>query len=154
MSDYLEIYARKNDDFVFLLAHCRSSLFFRTLGKYARYEKIRRLTPAIIDQTLLDIRTDCDAYSRSIERTREIIRVVGTFEGSYEEKIEHLYELTNEIEEYQDLIKEAHRCEAQLELLRQMVDDVNADETARKEEIGIYFGIECGPAVSVNDITT
>ena len=156
MSEYLEIYARKGDNFVFLLAHCRSSLLFRTLGKYAPYERIRRVTPAIIDRALSDIRADCDAYSRSIDRTREIIRAVGSFEGSYEDKIDHLYDLMRDVDEYQDMIKDAHRYEAQLELLRQMVSDVdeNADEDVSKEETGIYFGIECGPAVSVNDITT
>lgn len=154
MSQYIHLFARKNDEFVPLYCASRSSIVYQTLKDYAPYEKIAELDASLIKDRIEEVNDWIKNTKTAIKMRQNTMNLVCSFQNEIDEKIEMLEEYQRNINEFEHSLEDYQNVLSLLLWLNRFVDDMKLSMDFAETPIllGLYFGIECGDNVTVNDI--
>ena len=141
MSSDIHVFARKNDEFIELLCYGRSSDLYQSLNFGAPYEHIAPLTQERIEDAINELEAAQEEDQEYDARDKATIAQVGSWNNTINEKFEAINELQRAIDERSvDMRMRA----TTIGILRFLLN-VEAD---------LYYGVDCGSDVTVNDIVS
>lgn len=143
MSQYLEFYVKsKEDNFTYLDAFSRSTSMYRLLNEDigAPYGKVRKLDKAHLQEAIEIARGYLEGLVERKKKHGDMLQLISSFSNPVDEKIEAIYELQQDFEEYNESIEEMEYVINYLRVLASMVDSMSYHGS----ETGLYYGIEVG----------
>ena len=143
MSQYLEIYVKsKEDNFTYLDAFSRSTAMYRLLNEDigAPYGKVRKLEKARLQEAIEIARGYLEGFIERKKRHGDMLQLISSFNNPVDEKIEAIYELQQDLEEYDESIEEMEYVINYLRVLTSMVESMSYEGS----KAGLYYGIEVG----------
>ena len=157
MSEYTHVFIRKNDTFIELNCFSRNSGIAQAL-KYgiAPWEKIRGYMESDIRDICNDVKEQIDKLTDEVAATEAVMHEVGSWNNTVEEKREAIAGYKEELSYLEEELDDARHAYTYFSVLRSIAGN---SELSQKWEYGkkeitpvIYFGIECGSDVTVEDI--
>ena len=143
MSTYVHIFARsKHDDFVELWCSAGSSAMMQVVGHWAPWEKIRRIDEPMMQRFQDDAAERMNELKEIITHHEKLISEVGSWNNPIDEKIDLINDYQRAIEDDRQDLDELRAVNYYLRFIRNMIED----------GVEIYAGVECGSAVTVEDI--
>lgn len=139
MSSYVEFYVEQNGVYINIGSYSRSNPMYQILSDRVPYEKGKVLDEALFNEAEKEFEAVIKNYKDRVTELKNIINLVGTMEGSIDEKIEVIEERQSWIKEYEEDIE---MYEAQLmhfKTFYRMVDPYT------KPEIKVWVGVEWDP---------
>ena len=138
MSQYMEIYIRKDNDFILIHESCWSAYLYQFLDDYIPYGKIKRLDEQILNSAI----ERAEKQLQEAKETRKIIKksLKGTIKIGNLEASENLKTRVKDSDMDIDFIRYAYYI---LYFMRDMLED----------KVLLYAGIEtCDPTIDDIDI--
>lgn len=132
MSQYVNFFLRRDDEFIPLKDYSRSSPIYSVMD--APYEKIREYRHEELESKILRLKEMKEENSMVIAQIRNRIKDVYHMNNSVAEKMEYVSDYYNQISDFEDDNKNLDRCMIELEFI---ADLVYMDCT-------IYAGVEIG----------
>ena len=132
MSQYVNFFLRRGDEFIPLKDYSRSSPIYSVMN--APYEKIREYNYSDLEAKILALKEMKEDNAAAITRIRERINSVYQLNNSVEEKMEYVNDYYSQISDFEENKKNLDRCMIELEFI---ADLVYMDCT-------IYAGVEIG----------
>ena len=139
MSQYVNFFLRRGDEFIPLRDYSRSSPVYSVIN--APYEKIREYSYSDLESKILRLKEMKEDNAAAITRIWERINSVYHLNNSVEEKMEYVNDYYSQISDLEDDNKNLDRCMIELDFI---ADLVYMDCT-------IYAGVEIGEP-TVEDI--
>lgn len=139
MSSYVEFYIEQGGTYICIGTYSRSNPMYQVLSDMVPYEKGKVLDEALFNEAEKEFEAVIKNYKDRVAELKNIINLVGTMEGSIDEKIEAIEERQSWIKEYEEDIE---MYEAQLmhfKTFYRMADPYIAPE------IKIWVGVEWNP---------
>ena len=132
MSQYVNFFLRRGDEFIPLKDYSRSSPIYSVMD--APYEKIQEYSYSDLEAKILALKKMKEDNAAAITRILERINSVYHLNNSVEEKMEYVNDYYSQISDFEDDNKNLDRCVIELEFI---ADLVYMDYT-------IYAGVEIG----------
>ena len=151
MSQYLEVFLRKKDQFIYLCSFSRSHAVYQIINNHVPYEKIRKVTSENFKEWQLEAEENIADYKRQLAEIEDNLKLVSTFNNSVEEKVEAVGGL---ICEKNDLLEELERANDALSWIIHLYIIMDSLRYIDKPEdaADIYMGVEVGLSPTVEDI--
>lgn len=153
MSSYIHFFVRKRDEFAPISIYGRSTKIFQLFNARAPWKQIAPVTYDVLNSVKDDLREHMAASKAAIDKARERIKLIPSFANSIEDKMDAMAEEESYLEELNDEAKEWDAAAAYIGFLYDILDaaEYGNDEALKSNEY-LYFGVECGSAVSVKDL--
>ncbi len=132
MSQYVNFFLRRGDEFIPLRDYSRSSPVYSVIN--APYEKIREYSYPELEARILHLKEMKEDNAAAITRIWERINSVYHLNNSVEEKMEYVNDYYSQISDLEDDNKNLDRCMVELDFI---ADLIYMDCT-------IYAGVEIG----------
>ena len=142
MSQYTEIFVRKNDEFIEISSTGRGSVLSEMFEPQVIWEKIRVIPKEKIKDIYNEYKEHLEKWRGRIDELREMINRIQGMNNSIEDKLNAINDYESMIEDDQEMV-EAIEYGLNVLTLLQNLDD----------EVDVYVGLECGPDVTVDDVT-
>lgn len=142
MSQYTEIFVRKNDTFIEISSTGRGSILSEMFESYVVWEKIKLVSKERLKDIYNEYKENLEKWRGRIDELQEMITRIQGMNNSLEDKLTAINDYEDMIEDDQDRI-EAIEYGLNVLTLLQNLDD----------EVDVYVGLECGPDVTVEDVT-
>lgn len=136
MSEYMSLYARKDDTFVPLYSESRSNIMFQLLAPFSTFEKVKPLTPRIMRECADRLANEIARLQQNIYHLNDKINMVRSLNNSLEEKMAAYDELVNQSNEITETLNELIRYQERFNFIDSMVN--------------IYFGLETGDNITLD----
>lgn len=139
MSSYVEFYVEQGETYINVGSYSRSNPMYQVLSDMVPYEKGKVLDETLFNEAEKEFEAVIKNYKDRVAELKNIINLVGTMEGSIDEKIEAIEERQSWIKEYEEDIE---MYEAQLMHFKTFYHMVNP---YIKPEIKVWVGVEWNP---------
>lgn len=153
MSSYVYFFVRKHDEFAPIGIYGRGTQVYQLFNARAPWEQIAPVTYGMLNAIKNELRTLQDSGAADIEKARRKIELIPSFANSIEDKMDAIAEEESWLEELNETAKERDVAAAFVSFLFDILDaaEYGNDETLKSDEY-VYFGVECGSAVSAQDL--
>ena len=158
MSQYINGYLRVSDDkFIPLFSYSRSSDFYQVAQYYAPYEKIRAISWDDLQEIHEKLEESYKNYEDLIKRYQDEIDFILKMNNDAEDKIELINDHLNSIDNIKEEMKNIPYWMGRVNMLEDIIEENRKSEysenpISRDEDDIIYFGIETGYVVTLEDI--
>lgn len=119
MSQYVNFFLRRGDEFIPLKDYSRSSPIYSVMN--APYEKIREYSYSDLEAKILRLKGMKEENAAMITRIWERINSVYHLNNSVEEKMEYVNDYYSQISDFEDDNKNLDRCMIELEFIADLV---------------------------------
>lgn len=139
MSSYVEFYVEQGGTYINVGSYSRSNPMYQVLSDMVPYEKGRVLDEALFNEAEKEFEVVIKNYKDRVAELKNIINLVGTMEGSIDEKIEAIEEKQSWVKEYEEDIEMYEAQLMQFKTFYHIVDPYS------NPEIKVWVGVEWNP---------
>ena len=139
MSSYVEFYVEQGGTYICVGTYSRSNPMYQVLSDMVPYEKGIVLNDALFCEAEKEFKLSIKESKDRVEALKNTINLIGTMEGSINEKIEAIEDRQSLIKEYEEDIKMYEAQLMQFKTFYSMVDSYT------KPEIKVWIGVEWNP---------
>ena len=153
MSQYTHFFIKTNEDKYFPIGtFSRNAAEAQAINDFLPYEDVRPLTKAICDSAIDWLENQIHNTETYKELIQSQIEWLKTAEGSFEERMDTLYQLYGDLAEADEETPAQKRAIGFFETLKEMIREAEDDEEYATEKSGfgikgnsyVYAGIEVG----------
>lgn len=136
MSQYIYIYAKKNDTYLCLAERSRNSKLYQLFSPYAPYERLDELTSKVLSAAKMSVMRDIKSSQDYIQTQSNLRESVISFNNDIREKLEVIDSINESIKGYTEEIAELKDILCFLNFLDEIMEPYTNKNTK------LYFGIE------------
>lgn len=139
MSSYVEFYVEQGGTYINVGSYSRSNPMYQILSDMVPYEKGMILNDALFNDAEKEFEAVVKEYKDRVTTLNSTIQLIGTMEGSINEKVDAIEEKRSWIKEYEEDIEMYEAQFMQFKTFYRMVDPYI------KPEIKVWVGIDWNP---------
>ena len=151
MSAYIQFFIRNNETFMPIGIYCRSSAIYQAFDEYIPWEKIRPLNEPLLRRIYGEVMDEIREHTDQIDRIKEHIALIATFNNPMDEKIEMLDNIEEMLSEYEKGLEELDNVKAYILFLNDIIEAVEFEDDI-DENAYLYAGVEVGIHPTTEDI--
>lgn len=139
MSSYVEFYIEQGGTYINVGSYSRSNPMYQILSDMVPYEKGMVLDDALFNRAEKEFEASIKESKDRIESLKNAITLIGTMEGSIDEKIEAIEDRQSLIKDYEEDIEMYEAQFMHFKTFYRMVDPYTTPE------IKVWVGVEWNP---------
>lgn len=139
MSSYIEFYVEQGGTYICIGAYSRSNPMYQVLSDMVPYGKGMVLDADLFNEAEKEFEAVIKQYKDRVVTLNSTIQLIGTMEGSINERVEAIEEKRSWIEEYEEDIEMYEAQLMQFKTFYRMIDPYI------KPEIKVWVGVEWDP---------
>lgn len=143
MSQYLEVFLRKKDEFTYLCSFSRSSKVYQIINNCVPYEKVRKVVAEDFKDWQEEAKKVVSDYKRQLQEIEDTMSQINSFNNTVDEKVEAIGGLICEKNDILEELEWANDALSWIVHLYVIMDSLQyVDDEEDKQEM--YMGIEAG----------